>query len=257
VRYSFDQKNIIITGAAGGIGSELATQLAAQGGRLGLISRREDRLRELCDQISQAGGTAAYAIADVDERSSVLAAVDKVRSQLGPIDMMIANAGVGDPDVIEPFETATFERLMRVNWFGLVYSIEAVLPAMLERGEGYLVAVSSLRAYRGLPGFAGYSASKAAINTLMEGLRVELRGRGIDVTTLCPGYVHTAMTEGKDFPKPFIMQPDDAARRMIAAVGRRRKVHNFPLPLTAMVRIGQVLPDWIIDRVAPRNPPAT
>lgn len=256
VRYSFDQKNIVITGAAGGIGSELTKQLAAKGCRVGLISRREDRLRELCDQVAQTDGKAVYAVANIVERDSVLTAVDAIREQLGPIDMLIANAGVGDPDAIEPFDAATFERLMQVNWFGLVYSIEAVLPAMLERGEGYLVAVSSLRAYRGLPGFAAYSATKSAIKTLMEGLRVELSDRGIDVTTLCPGFVDTAMTVDKNFPKPWMMQPEDAARRMIAAMERRRKVLNFPWQLAVMTRLGQVMPDWIIRRMAPRNPPA-
>ncbi len=255
--YLFDQKAVVITGAAGGIGSELAKQLAALGCRVGLISRREDRLRELCDQIVQAGGEAVYAIANIDDRNNVVTAIESVRGKLGRVDMLIANAGVGDPDVIEPFGTEKFERLMRVNWFGLVYSIEAVLPEMLERGDGYLVAVSSLRAYRGLPGFAGYGASKAAVNKLMEGLRVELSDRGISVTTLCPGFVQTAMTEGKNFPKPWMMQPDDAARRMIGAIRRRRKVHNFPWQLNVMTRIGQVMPDWIIRRMAPRDRPAT
>jgi short-subunit dehydrogenase len=253
VPYSFDQKAVVITGAAGGIGSELATQLAAQGCRLGLISRREDRLSELCDQITATGGEAFYALANVDDRNQVVTAVETVRKQLGRVDMLIANAGIGDPDVIEPFATERFERLMQVNWFGLLYSIEAVLPEMLERGDGCLVAVSSLRAYRGLPGFAGYGASKAAINKLMEGLRVELSERGIQVTTLCPGFVQTAMTEGKDFPKPWMMQPADAARRMIDAIRRQRKVHNFPWQLNVMTRLGQVMPDWVIRRMAPRD----
>lgn len=252
--YLFDEKNVVITGAAGGIGSELAKQLAAKGCRVGLISRREDRLRELCDQVEHDGGKAAYAVANIDDRNDVLTAVDAVRQQLGPIDMLIANAGVGDSDALDPMQVEIFERLMRVNWFGLIYSIEAVLPAMIERGEGYLVAVSSLRAYRGLPGFAGYSASKAAINTFMEALRVDLSDRGIDVTTLCPGFVQTAMTESKKFPKPWMMQPDDAAQRMIRAIARRRKVHNFPWQLAAMTRLGQMMPDWIIRRMAPRDP---
>ncbi len=251
--YQFDQKAVVITGAAGGIGSELAQQLAAKGCRVGLVSRREDRLRTLCEQISAAGGEAVYALANVDERDQVVAAIDTVRQRLGRIDMLISNAGVGDPDVIQPFATEKFERLMRVNWFGLIYSIEAVLPEMLERGDGYLVAVSSLRAYRGLPGFAGYGASKAAVNTFMEGLRVDLSDHGIHVTTLCPGFVQTAMTEGKDFPKPWMMQPDDAARRMVAAIARQRKVHNFPWQLNVMTRLGQVMPDWVIRRMAPRD----
>jgi len=253
VPYSFQEKAVVITGGSGGIGSELAKQLAANGARVGLVSRREDRLREVCDQIIAAGGEAVFALANIDERSQVVAAIDGIRQQLGRVDMLIANAGVGDPDVIEPFKTETFEQLMRVNWFGLVYSIEAVLPEMLERRDGYLVAVSSLRAYRGLPGFAGYGASKAAVNKLMEGLRVELSDRGISVTTLCPGFVKTAMTDGKNFPKPWMMQPDDAARRMIGAIRRRKKVHNFPWQLNAMTRVGQVMPDWVIRRMAPRD----
>ena len=251
--YSFDQKSVVITGAAGGIGSELAKQLAAKGCRVGLISRREDRLRELYEEIVEAGGEAVYAIANIDDRSNVATAIDTVRGQFGRVDMLIANAGIGDPDVIEPFEAEKFEWLMRVNWLGLVYSLEAVLPEMLDRGDGYVVAVSSLRAHRGLPSFAGYGASKAAVNKLMEGLRVDLNDRGIDVTTLCPGFVKTAMTDGKNFPKPWMMQPDDAARRMISAIRRRRKVHSFPWQLNLMTRLGQVMPDWVIRRMAPRD----
>ncbi len=251
--YSFDQKAIIVTGAAGGLGAELATQLAAQGGRLGLVSRREDRLRELTERIKVAGGEAHFALADVSDRGQVSGAIEQLRDRLGQVDMLIANAGVGDPDSLAPFATDTFERLMRVNWFGLIYAIESVLPEMMERGDGYLVAVSSLRAYRGLPGFAGYGASKAAINKFMEGLRVELSEQGIDVTTLCPGFIRTAMTEGKDFPKPWMMEPEVAARRMIRALTRKRKVYNFPWQLTVMTRLGQVMPDWVIRRMAPRD----
>lgn len=253
--YGFDQKNVVITGAAGGIGSELVKQLAAKGSRLGLISRREDRLRELCCEVEQAGGTAVYAVADMEDRVSVLAGFSAIEDQLGQIDTMIANAGTGEPDVIEPFDTARFERTMRVNWFGLVYSIEAVLPAMLERKRGHLVAVSSLRAYRGLPGFAGYSSSKAAIKVLMEGLRVDLRTRGVRVTTVFPGFVRTAMTESKNFPKPWMMEADYAARRTLQAISRGRKIDNFPWQLTLMTRFGQLMPDWVIDRMAPRDAP--
>ncbi len=253
----FDQKNVVVTGAAGGIGAELVKQLGAKGSRVGLISRREERMVELCEEVARAGGTAVYAVADVEDRDSVSAAFSSIQDQLGCIDTMIASAGVGDADAIDPFDAATFERIMRVNWFGLVYAIEAVLPAMLERKQGHLVAVSSLRAFRGLPGFAGYSSSKAAVKVLMEGLRVELRPRGVNVTSVFPGFVQTAMTENKNFPKPWMMQPDAAAQRILHAISRRRKVDCFPWQLTLMTRIGQLMPDWIIDRMAPRETPAS
>ena len=203
--------------------------------------------------MSQSGGTAVYAVADVENRDSVSTAFRSIQDQLGFIDTMIANAGVGDPDIIDPFDASRFERIMRVNWFGLVYAIEAVLPAMLERKQGHLVAVSSLRAYRGLPGFAGYGSSKAAMKVLFEGLRVDLRPRGVRVTTVFPGFVHTAMTQNKNFAKPWIMQPDICARRILRAIGRGQTVDSFPWQLALMTRIGQLMPDWVIDRMSPRD----
>src|SRR5205085_12501367 len=109
--------------------------------------------------------------------------------------LLIANAGVGAPTRLEPINTADIEKMIRVNLLGVVYSIEAVLPEMLERGRGHLAAVSSIAAYKGLPAESAYCASKAAVNIYLEGMRIQLRGRGIHVTTICPGFVKTPMPE--------------------------------------------------------------
>src|SRR5207247_2132325 len=146
--------------------------------------------------------------------------------RLGPVDLLIANAGVGMPTLLDPVNVVDIEQMFRVNVLGMVYAFDAVLPEMLQRGRGHLAAVSSLGAYKGLPGESAYSASKAAINTYLEGLRIQLRNRGIAVTTLCPGFVKTPMTDVFHFHMPFLMESDEAARRMVRALARRRKVYN-------------------------------
>ena len=249
---SFTNKVAVITGASGGIGSALAMALASVGCKVGLVARREQRLRELAGQIENAGSQAAVGIADIGRRDQVLAAMDSICAQLGPIDLLIANAGLGELDQLDPFSAEHYERMMRVNWVGLVNAIEAVLPGMMERKAGHLAAISSLRAYRGFPGFAGYCATKAAINTFLEGLRVDLAGCGIAVTTVCPGFVKTDMMANKDFPKPWIMEPEDAARQILWAIRRKRKVHSFPWQLALITRISRIAPDWMISRFAPR-----
>ena len=123
---------------------------------------------------------------------------------------------------------------------------------LLERGQGHLAVISSLRGYKGMPGFAGYSATKAAVNTFMDGLRVDLRDRGIRVTTICPGFVRTPMTEYKEFPMPWIMEPDVAVRHIVRALRRKRKVYNFPWQNNLRMKIARALPDWLIARMAPR-----
>ena len=141
----------VITGASSGIGWELAKVLAGQGCKVGLIARRKENLDKLADQVRQAGGAAAIAPADVGDRLQTLTAVAELRRQLGPVDLLIANAGVGTPTFLNPINIADVERMIRVNLLGTVYAIEAVLPEMLERRQGHLAAVSSLSAYKGLP----------------------------------------------------------------------------------------------------------
>src|SRR6266852_4486384 len=179
MRMTFANQVAVITGASSGIGWALAKALAAEGCKVGLVARRREQLEALAEEIRQAGGTAAYAPADVAEREPTLAAIHEIAVQLGPVDLLVANAGVGAPTVLEPFNVHDVEKMFRVNVFGVVYAIEAVLPGMLQRGRGHLAAVSSIAAYKGLPGESGYTASKAAVNNYLEGLRIQLRARNI------------------------------------------------------------------------------
>jgi len=245
---SFADQVAIITGASSGIGHALARALAQQRCRVGLIARRQEPLSELAAVIEQAGGRAAYAVADVVDRSRTVAAIHEVSAQLGPVDLLIANAGVGAPTMVEPLNVSDIEKMIRVNVLGVVYSIEAVLPQMLERRRGHLAAVSSMAAYKGLPGESGYTASKAAVNTFMEGLRIQLRDRGIIVTTICPGFVKTPMTEVNEFKMPFLLEADEAARRIVKALRRRVKVYNFPWRMSLLMKVVQWLPDWLLAR---------
>jgi short-subunit dehydrogenase len=255
---SFTDQVAVVTGASSGIGWALARALAAEGCKVGLVARRADQLAALAREIEQAGGTAAYAPADVSDRQQTVAAIREVAGRLGPVDLLVANAGVGCPTTVEPFNVAQVEKMYRVNVFGVVYAIEAVLPEMLARKKGHLAAVSSIAAYKGLPGESGYTSSKAAVNNFMEGLRIQLRGRGIAVTTVCPGFVKTPMTEVNQFKMPWLLEADEAARRIVRALRRKKKVFNFPWQMSLLMRLTTWLPDWVVARAMGKyneNPP--
>ncbi len=246
---SFANQVAVVTGASSGIGWSLARHLAAAGCKVGLVARRRDLLERLADEIAQSGGAAAPAVADVAEREQTLNAIHELAGKLGPVDLLIANAGVGAPTTLDPVNIADVERMFRVNVFGVIYAIEAVLPEMLRRRSGHLVAVSSLAAYKGLPGESAYCASKAAVNTYMEGLRIQLRGTGVAVTTVCPGFVKTPMTEINEFKMPWLLTADQAAQRIVRALRRRPAVYNFPAPTTLLMKLTQWLPDGMVARI--------
>jgi short-subunit dehydrogenase len=246
---TFKDQVAIITGASSGIGLELAKVLAAQGARVGLVARRREQLVELADQIEKTGGVAAFAVADVAVRASTLDAIHELADNLGPVDLLVANAGVGAPTLLDPMNIDAIEKMIRVNVLGVVYAIEAVLPEMLKRQRGHLAAVSSMAAYKGLPGESAYCASKSAVNGYMEGLRIQLREHNIAVTTICPGFVKTPMTEVMNNPMPFLLTADDAARRIAKALARRKKVFNFPWQMSLLMKLTRWLPDWIVARV--------
>jgi short-subunit dehydrogenase len=243
---TFKDRVAVVTGASSGIGLALARELARQGARVGLIARRLDKLEGLAAEIRASGGTAALAGADVAIRSRTMEAMQTVRQQLGPIDLLVANAGVGAPTQLNPLNIEEVERMFHVNLFGVIYAIEAVLPEMLQRRQGHIAGVSSLAAYKGLPGESAYCASKAAVNTYLEGLRIQLRRENIAVTTICPGFVKTPMTEPFEFKMPFVMEADAAARRIVRALSRRPKVYNFPMPTTLLMKLTRWLPDWMM-----------
>jgi short-subunit dehydrogenase len=245
---AFTNQVAVITGASSGIGRALAKLLAAEGCKVGLVARRLELLQSLAGEITQAGGITAFAPADVAERESTITAIRKIAHQLGPVDLLIANAGVGAPTVLDPVNIADVEKMFRVNVLGVVYAIEAVLPDMLRRGRGHLAAVSSLAGYKGLPGESAYCASKAAVNIYMEGLRIQLRDRGVAVTTLCPGFVATPMTAVNDFHMPWLLTADEAARRMVHALRRRRTVFNFPWQMSVLMKATRWLPDFVVAR---------
>jgi short-subunit dehydrogenase len=246
---TFANQVAVVTGASSGIGWALAKRLAAAGCKVGLVARRRDRLEALAREIEQAGGTVAFAAADVGDRGPTLAAIHDLAARLGPVDLLVANAGVGAPTLLDPMNMGDIEAMVRVNLLGVVYAIEAVLPDMLRRRSGHLAAVSSMAAYKGLPGESAYCASKAAVNSYMEGLRIQLRPRGVRVTTVCPGFVATPMTAKNTFKMPFVLSADEAARRIVGALRRGVKVYNFPWQMMFLMRLLAWLPDRMVVRL--------
>ncbi len=241
-----------ITGASSGIGAELARQLAREGVRVGLTARRLDKLEQLARSIRDEGGTAAVAPADAGDGEATRGAMARIAEELGPIDLLVANAGVVVGTQAVGFSGDAFARLVGVNLIGAAFAIEAVLPGMIERRRGQVVGISSLAAYRGLPGSAGYSATKAGLTALLEGLRPELRRLGVAVTVVHPGYVRTPMTEGQTEDKSFVMDVEPAVRIIVRGIARKSRRVDFPWPMARTLDLLRLLPAWAFDPLAAR-----
>ncbi|MEE2757546.1 MAG: SDR family NAD(P)-dependent oxidoreductase [Myxococcota bacterium] len=239
----------VVTGASSGIGAELAKQLASAGHSVALLARRKDELMALADDIIRAGGRAEVFPVDVADRGAVVEAMKEIESRLGPITTLVANAGIGDSTPANGFRSDKVERIIRVNLLGVVYCIEYVLPGMLERDQGHIVGIGSLAGYRGLPGSAGYCASKAGLAALLESLRIELQSTEVSVTTICPGFVKTPLTARNHHPMPFILELDDATRRIVRAMAKKRTEYAFPWPLAFTVKLARFIPNRLYDRI--------
>lgn len=248
---AFDGKVALITGAASGLGRALTHALAGEGASTAAIDRDSAGLERLAEEIKPR--PLVWTGADVTDRPAMYEAVSGFEQNLGRIDLVISNAGLGLRTPAIPFAADEIERLVCVNLLGVVNTIGAALPGMVRRGQGHVVGISSLASFRGLPGMAGYCASKAGVNALLDALRVELRPRGIHVTTVCPGWIRTPMTAGLDVPMPHILEPSDAARRIVDAIRQRRTFVAFPGPAVRRLRLLRWLPprlsDWLLYRM--------
>ena len=244
-------KVVMITGASSGIGRGLALEIASRGANLALLARREELLNEIVSKARNVN--AVYAAVDVQDAKAVREAADRFRKELGPIDILIANAGIGTSDHAVRLAPEHVAKVININVLGAVNSVAAVLPEMVERGQGRLVAISSLAAYRGVAKSAAYCASKAAVSSYFESLRIDLRHSGVGVTIIHPGFIKTALTAGRQAKMPYLMELDDAVRKIVSAIEKEKKTYAFPWQLATIVRAAMLMPVPMYDWIAERN----
>jgi NADP-dependent 3-hydroxy acid dehydrogenase YdfG len=246
-------KVVFLTGASSGIGEALAMALAERGAILGLVARRKTNLSALARSCEAKGATAFVYAVDVTDSAALGDAADGMRKEFGHIDVMIANAGIsGADEATRNYDPTGVKKVIDINLLGAVNAVHAVLPAMIERGQGQLVAVSSLAGIRGLPKSAAYSASKAGMTAFFESVRLDTIGKGIDVTIIQPGFILTPLTAGRTQNMPFLMNLNDAIPMFIRAIEKKKKFASFPFQLASIVRAGKIFPAWLYDRIASR-----
>jgi short-subunit dehydrogenase len=250
MKYDWKEKVVLVTGASSGIGRALAVELGKRGARLGLTARREAELLQVAEEVERAGGKALALPADVRNAEDMNGAAERVREKWGGVDVLIANAGMSTTTAGMSLNAGEASDVISINVIGVVNSVAAVLPDMLKRGSGQLIAISSLASYRGMPKSGAYSASKAAVSTFFESLRIDLRRSGVDVTVIHPGFIRTPMTANRKKKLPFLLEPEDAACRIIKAIERRARTYAFPWQLAGLVRVIRHMPGALYDRLA-------
>jgi short-subunit dehydrogenase len=240
----------LLTGAAHGIGRSTAMALARRGMPLGMIDRDEPALIELTRILEGEGATVASAVMDVTDRDGMFLAVRDLAVKLGPIEVLVACAGIGTLTLVPELDTTNLRQTLDVNLVGVAHSIEAVLPGMIAQGRGHIVGVASMAGYRGFPWMISYSASKAALIAYLEAVRPGLRRRGVTVTTVCPGFVRTQMCTSVPYQHPVKMiEPDEAARHFVRAVERRPRNCVFPWEMRFGLALLKYMPDLIFDKL--------
>ncbi|HWK69653.1 MAG TPA: SDR family oxidoreductase [Burkholderiaceae bacterium] len=244
-------KRVFITGASSGIGAALALFYARRGCQVGLLGRRLDALRALRDQLP--GDGHEIHVADVRDRAALHAAASDFL-QGGPVDIVIASAGISAGTLTEELDDFdVFESIVATNLTATVATFEPFIASMKERGHGRLVGIASVAAVRGLPGAGAYSASKAAVRTYCESLRVELSRSGVRVVTIAPGFIRTPMTAHNPYKMPFLMPVDRFAEKAVAAIDKGVSYKVIPWQMAWVARLLRLVPDRLYDHFAFRR----
>jgi len=240
---------VLITGASGGIGRALALEFARGGARLAVCARRAAELETLAVEARALGGDALCIPLDVCDPDAVRDAVRRADRDLGSLDMVIANAGRADTKLATRLTWDDVAPVLDVNVRGAMATLVSAIPIFLAQQRGHLVGISSLAGIRGLPTSAAYSASKAALSTFLESLRIDLAPAGIRVTDVQPGFVATPANLEAKHATPFMWPVDRTARHIVRRLERAPAVVAFPWPLVLATRFARLLPAWLYDRV--------
>jgi len=248
-------KRVFITGASSGLGAALARRYARQGATLGLAARRADALDELIASLPDPGRHRAYAL-DVTDHAALRRAAAAFLLDAGGIDIVIASAGVSYGTLTEEAEDlAAFEMIVAANLTATVATFAPFIAAMkAQRTPARLVGIASVAGIRGLPGAEAYSASKAAVISYCESLRLEMRAHGVKVVTLVPGYIDTPMTMKNAYTMPFLMPPGQFAAQAVAAIAKGESYRVIPWQMGIVAKLLRLLPNALYDRLFMRAP---
>lgn len=243
---------VVISGASGGLGLALARHYLERGAIVAAFARRRELLQVLAakfpDQVY------CYAL-DVRDAPAVQDAANDFIARAGCPNVVIANAGVSTGTLTEYTEDLDgFQQVMDINVLGMVKTFQPFIAAMRATRQGTLVGIASVAGFRGLPGAGAYSASKAATISYLESLRVELRGNGVKVVTICPGYIETPMTALNPYPMPFMLEADEAARRIARAIEQQTAFAVIPWQMGLVGYALRLLPRWLYDRLFAKAP---
>jgi NAD(P)-dependent dehydrogenase (short-subunit alcohol dehydrogenase family) len=237
---------IFITGASSGLGAELARAYAQPGNVVAITARRREELETVARTLQCEA--VVYPV-DVTDHAGLKGAAADFIARFGAPDIVIANAGISAGTLTEFEEDLpSFDRIFRVNVVGLFATFTPFVEAMKGKG-GRLVGIASVAGIRGLPGSGGYCASKAAAISYLEALRGEMKPFNIQVVTLLPGYIRTPLTAKNPYAMPFLMEPDDAARRMRRVIDRGSSYAVVPWQMGVVAKLLRLLPNWLFDFV--------
>jgi NAD(P)-dependent dehydrogenase (short-subunit alcohol dehydrogenase family) len=243
---------LVISGASSGIGLALARYYLERGAIIAAFARRGELLQQLSAQFPDK--VFPYTL-DVRDAAAISAAAEDFMARVGVPDIVIANAGVSIGTLTRHAEdNDVFRHVMDINVLGAVQTFQPFLDKMREAGSGRLVGIASVAGFRGLPGAGAYSASKAALISYMESLRLEVRGSGIKVVTICPGYIRTPMTDVNSYPMPFMLEVDDAAHRFARVIERGCSFKVVPWQMGLVGRVMKILPNWLYDLLFAKAP---
>jgi len=246
-------RNVIISGASGGLGAALARLYAREGGTLGLIGRDQDRLKAVANDCRNNGATVVIAPLDVRDADAVAGWLRQFHHH-HPVDLVIANAAIsrGVDALGQPEGLTSFTQQISINLIGAANLVEPLMPEMMRRKSGQIALIASIAGLRGLPYSPGYSASKAGLRAYGEALRAFLRPHGVAVSVVSPGFFKTEMSQQFRGNKPFEISAESAAARIKRGLDKRRSRILFPWILGLGVKITDLLPAWLGDAILRR-----
>lgn len=250
-------QTVFITGASSGIGAALAEQYAKQGATLGLAARRQDLLEQLRSRLPNSERHKVYAL-DVTDHAALSAAAKDFIQFVGKVNVVIASAGISVGTLTEYDEDLPiFARVMEINVLATVASFAPFISEMKKYASEEpcrLVGIASVAGIRGLPGAEAYSASKAAVISYCESLRVELRSSGIRVVTITPGYIDTPMTKVNTYTMPFLMPVNKFAEAAVKAIAAGVTYRVIPWQMGGVAKLLRLLPNCLYDYIFSKAP---